>query len=186
MGITIEDGKGRGILAGVTEKNQLLVDSSSADLIHFINHSDGQAYSLTFAITPTGANDCFCYIKNTSTNNLNINTTTLAAASDEVIQVKLKDTGTPVGGATATPVNRNTSSNNTAIGTFQTGVDITGLSGGSVVDQFFIDGATNSQKYSWASTLIIGQNQVATLYAVTGAIALRVTIALFYEDTEEY
>lgn len=182
MGINIEDGTGRGYQAKITNTNRLAVESSAFDAIRVINHEEQNVYSLTFTITPTGANDCFCYIKNSSTIDLNLYSITLAAASDEIIQIKVRDTGTPVGGTTATPVNRNTNSNNVAVGTFQTGVDITGLSGGSIVDQFFIDGATNSQKYSCSSSIIIGQNQTATLYAVTGAIALRITISLFYHE----
>lgn len=185
MGINIEDGTGQGYQAKISNTNRLMAESSTYNAIHTVNHEDGQAYSLTFAVTPTGADDCFCYIKNTSSVDLNLNSIKLAAASDEVVQVKLGDIGTPIGGATATPVNRNTNSNNTAIGTFQTGIDITGLSGGSVVDQFFIDGATNTQRYTWASTLIIGPNSVLTLYAVTGAIAVRITISLFYHGVHE-
>jgi len=115
---------------------------------------------------------------------LNINSITISAASDEVIQLKLRDTGTPAGGSTATPVNRNTNSNNMALGTFLTGTNITGLSGGSIVDQFFSDGATNSQKYSWTSSLIVGQNGVLALYAVNGAIAVRITISFFYHEKD--
>ena len=180
--VVIEDGTGAGYKAGVTNKNRLQVESSSFDLIHFANHKEGQAYSMSFTVTPTGAGDCFCYIMNTAIKNLNINSFVVAAAADEIVQIKLRDTGTPVGGGAVIPVNRNTSSNNTAIGTFQTGVDITGLSGGSIVDQYFVKGASKSEKYRWASTIIIGQNGTISMYAVTGAIALRITIGFFYED----
>lgn len=180
MGLVIEDGTGHGYFAEVTTENRLAVESESFEMIRHANLADGQAYSLTFTVTPTGAGDCFCYIKNTSTIDLSLNSIVLAAASDEVVQIKIRDTGTPVGGGAVTPVNRNTNSNNTAVGTFQTGVDITGLSGGSIVDQYFVKGATDSKKYTWASTLIIGQNGVLTLYVVTGAIALRITIGFFY------
>ena len=184
MGINIEDGVGRGYQVKVTRGNRLVVEASTFDVIHVINHIDGEAYSLTFAVTPAGAGNCFCYIKNGSTIDLNINSITISAAADEVVQIKLRDTGTPAGGSTATPVNRNTNSNNLALGTFLTGTNITGLSGGSIVDQFFSDGATNSQKYSWASSLIVAQNSVLALYAVNGAIALRITIAFFNHEAD--
>lgn len=180
--VVIEDGTGQGYNTGVTNNNRLQVESSSFELIHFANHIVGQAYSLTFTVTPTGAGDCFCYIKNTSIKNLNINSFVVASASDEVVQIKLRDIGTPAGGTPAVPVNRNTNSNNTAVGTFETGADITGLSGGSIVDQYFVKGATKSEKYIWASTIIIGQNGTVSIYAVTGAIALRITIGFFFED----
>lgn len=180
--VVIEDGTGQGYKSKVNSDNSLSVEASTFDKIHLVNLDKGQAYGMTFTVTPTGANDCFCYIMNTSTNNLVLNSILLASASDEVIQMKLRDIGTPVGGSTAIPVNRNTNSNNTAVGTFQTGVDITGLSGGSIVDQYFVKGVTKSEKYSWASKIIIGPNGVFSLYAVTGAIALRISLSLFYEE----
>ena len=181
MGIQIEDGKGQGYQVGVTNENKLLVQSTSSAEIRASNLK-GDAYSLSFTVTPTGAGDCFCYIKNTSSDDLNINSMVIAAASAEVVQLKLGDNGTPAGGTTATPVSRNTNYNKTATGTFQTGADITGLSGGSVFDQYYVVGTAKSEKYNWQSNIIMGQNGVFTMYAVTGAIALRITLGLFYTE----
>jgi len=91
--------------------------------------------------------------------------------------VKLGDSGTPVGGTSVTPVNRNAGSGNEADVTAQQGVDITGLSGGSVVAGAFVQGGANSMKVSIRSGLILPKNKVLTLYVVTGTAAVMVGVS---------
>lgn len=184
MAMYIEDGKGTGYKAQVTKENQLVTWSIVAPLQHHVNHTHGDMYSLLINKTPTGAGDCFCYIKNTDDIDIVITSMKFSAATDETITVKFNDTGTASGGTATTPVNRNATSGHTAAGTFETGVDITGLSGGSSVDQFVIDGATGTLKVIWESGLILPKNQTLTLYATTGAIALVGSISFFYHDDD--
>ena len=130
--------------------------------------------------TPTGPGNCFCYVKNSSSLSLILNSITLAATSDETVQIKIRDIGTPVGGTAYTPVNRNSGSANTASGTFLTGNNITGLSSGSIVDQFFLKTGDSSGKYFWQSNIIIRPNDTVTFYAVTGAIAIKMSYTIYY------
>lgn len=176
----IRDGLGNGYLVQVSEEHKLLTDTISEDVVAHVNQTEKQVYSLIVSQTPTGANDCFCYVKNTSDTNLIFRSVTLSTASDETIQIKIKDIGTPVGGATLIPVNRNSGSTLTATGTFQVGNDITGLSDGSIVDQFFIKGGDSSRKYFWQSYIIITPNSTLTFYAVTGAIAIKMSFTIYY------
>ena len=99
------------------------------------------------------------------------------ATTDEVIEVKINDIGIPVGGNTVVPINRNAGSGNVADGVYEIGVNITGLSGGDLVDYIGIDGTTGTKKHSWESFLIIPKGKTLTLYATTGAIALRGSIS---------
>ncbi len=145
-----------------------------------INEIEQQVYTVVVSQTPTGANDCFCYVKNTSSTDLTFRSLTIATASNETIQIKIKDTGTPVNGTAYTPINRNSGSTNVATGTFQTGNDITGLSGGSVVDQIFLKGGDSSSKYFWQSHIIIRSNDTLTFYAVTGGIAIKMSFTIYY------
>ncbi len=181
----IKDGSGSGYLAKVTNENRLATEAISEDVVSHINKIEKEVYSVIVSQTPTGAGDCFCYIKNTSSLDLILRSITLAAASDETIQIKIKDTGTPVNGNTYIPVNRNSGSTNVASGIFQTGNDITGLSGGSLVDQFFLKSGNNSEKYSWKSNIIIKPNDTLTFYVVTGAIAIKMSSTIYYYQTPE-
>jgi hypothetical protein len=145
-----------------------------------VNEHEKQAYSLVVSQTPTGAGDCFLYIKNTGDDDLIISSIKLYSASAERVQVKLGDSGTTSGGTALTPVNRNAGSNNAPTATIEDGVDITGLSGGSVMDD--ITAGTTMAKWSWESGIILSTNTVATFYAVTGAVAIRMTVSFYIHD----
>lgn len=176
----IKDGSGSGYMAKVTDANKLTTEAITEYIVADINKTEEQVYSVVVSQTPTGAGDCFCYLKNSSSLDMILRSITLAAASDETIQIKIKDIGTPVGGTTYTPVNRNSGSANAASGTFLTGNDITGLSGGSIVDQFFLKAGNSSYKYFWQSNIIIKPNDTVTFYAVTGAIAIKMSVTIYY------
>lgn len=180
----IKDGTGKGYLAQVNLDNRLMTTAISESIDSHINQTEGQSYSVIVAQTPTGAGDCFCYIKNLSTNlKIFITSVKLYTAADETIQVKLKDTGATAGGTPYIPVNRNSGSTNLADVTVEVGNDITGLSGGLVVDQFFVKGSTSSVQIDWDSGLLLGINQSISFYAVTGGIAVKMTVSMYF-DTE--
>lgn len=176
----IKDGTGSGYLAKVTPGNKLTTEAITEYIVADINKTQEQVYSVVVSQTPTGAGDCFCYAKNNSSLDMILRSVTLAVTSDETIQIKINDIGTPVGGTAYIPINRNSGSANTASGIFQTGNDITGLSGGSIVDQFFLKTGDSSLKYYWQSNIIIRPNDTLTFYAVTGAIAIKMSFAIYY------
>jgi hypothetical protein len=164
---------------GVDEEGFGKVASTVRPLQHHANAVFLNAYSALISVTPTGAGDCFFYIKNDDVLNLVIRSITLYGASAESVQVKLGDTGT-VGGthAALVPVSRNAGSGKVADATCESGVDITGLSGGSIVDlvQF-----TNSwMKVRWDSSLIVPKNTLLSLYAVTGAVAINANLSFLF------
>lgn len=183
MAEQIRDGTGSGKLAKVNTYNQLVTRAISGSVEHWVNHDQGLCYNLLFDQTPTGAGDCFLYVKNTSSDyDVVIEGFTCAVGSAEQILVKLNDTGTPSGGSTATPVNLNSGSGNSAVGTFQTGNDITGLSGGSTADKIWFTSA-GTESYNFEQDMVLGVNGVFTLYAVTGAVNVRGTLILRYESS---
>ena len=181
----LEDGHGTGMKVKVVDSGYLSTRSTHVHFEQYINEVDNEVYSVIIEKTPTAAGDCFFYIKNNSDNNMYISSlTAAAAATDETIQLYIKDEGTPAGITANVPVNRNAGSAKVADVTCYDGVDITGLSNGSLVEQFVIDSATGSHKYRYNSAIIIPKNQTFTLYAVTGAIALTVSLSLaFYIQT---
>lgn len=177
----IGDGHGTGNKAQVTDEGCICTKAIS---VHFTQHINekGDAYSVIIEKTPTGAGDCFFYIKNNDDQNMYVCSLTGAAATDETVQIKIRDIGTPAGTTANVPVNRNASSGKEADVTCYDGVDITGLSGGSVVEQFELDGATGSRKFRYNSCIIIPKNQTLSLYAVTGAIALKISLGINFHD----
>jgi len=174
----LDDGGGSGTSAIVTSEGRLETYSVIEPESLHVNEEEGQTYSAVTSRTPSGAADCFLYIKNNSDEDLIICCMRLWTASAESVQVKLGDTGTATSGNTLTPVNRNGGSGNLASATVEDGVDITGLSGGSVVDEVF--GSTTMNTYEWSSGLIVPKNRTASFYAVTGGVALKATVAFYF------
>lgn len=109
-------------------------------------NENGFAWSFPFdAVDPTGADDIFLYIKNTESS-LNLHVRRIRVSSTVVGMLEvIRVTGTPVGGSTATLVNFNQQfALNTPEGTFETGVDITGLTdGGKYAFQQLVAADTN-------------------------------------------
>ena len=184
MGLIIEDGVGTGRTVGVTEENRLKVSAVSYSSEHEVNHHNGQAYSLGSSLTPTGAGDCFLYIKNDSDTDMIITEFMLNAASDKTVSFKIGDSGTPVGGTTITPVNRNAGSGNEADITALNGVDITGLSGGSSVMGVFLKGGETSVRIAPSSTFIIPKNKVFTGYVSTGGVQVKVGMGISFHNAQ--
>jgi len=183
MGLIIEGGTGNGYSVAVNADNQLQTSAVTVTKEHKVNHADGQAYSICASLTPaevTGAAlGCFMYIKNTSNTDMIISEMMMYAASAETFSVKLGDSGTPIGGTTTTPSNRNAGSGNVATGTFQTGTDITGLSGGATVFGF-TKATGSSERVAPSSTFIVPKNKIATVYVGTGNIAIRFGMGISY------
>ena len=175
---------GNGYGAKVNVENQLHTSSITFDIAHHVNHDHGECYTMLISKTPTAAADCFAYIKNTSDDDLIVCCVKFAATTtDEIIQVKLGDIGTPVGGTAVTPGNRNAGSGEVADGTFEEGVDITGLSGGTAIDEYNIDAGTGSKIIPVTGGFIVPKNKVLSLYAVTGGIAIRGGITFYYHSS---
>ena len=182
MGLIIEGGTGNGFAAGVDSENRLTVAATMQTREHEVCHHDGQSYSFMISVTPTGAGDCFFYLKNDNDMDLIISEMMMRAAADETVTFKLGDSGTPVGGSTGTPVNRNAGSGNEADVTAQYGVDITGLSGGSTVFGMFLEGGVSSVRVAPLSGFIVPKNKIITGYVATGAIAVMVGLGLSFHD----
>ncbi len=180
----IEDSTGTGYGAKIDAENRLHVKSIGVNFEHVVNHNHGDSYTAGFSVTPTAAGDCFGYITNNGSKDLVLTTLMLSAASDEVIQMKIGDTGTAVGGAEITLVNRNAGSGNEADVTSEQGVDITGLAGGSVVAGLFIQGGESSLQVNIPSSIIIPKNKTVSFYVVTGGIAVMVGCSIYFHDEQ--
>lgn len=184
MGLVLEGGTGKGYSAGVTADNRMMVDAISYTIEHYINHKTGQAYNVLFSATPTGAGDCFLYVKNQSENALSIEGVRLHLPASEYIDLKVGDIGTPVGGSNITPSNLNAGSGNIATGVFQNGNDITGISGGVIVERIYHLTSLGSEYYNFDQDIIIPKNGVFAAYCEAGTTALAGTLVINFHDTE--
>lgn len=183
----IEDGAGSGYKAKVGTDNRLKTIALTRSVEHQANHADGQGYNVLFAGTPAGAGDCFFYMKNNSDTDIVIEGVTHMVASAESIYYNISDTGTLGGTSDATvPANLNAGSGNVADVTCETvigdaAVDITGLSGGTKVQQYWLT-TTQSTYINLDQDIIIPKNKTFTMWAVTGGVVVRGTVVFHFHD----
>ena len=184
MGFIIEDGKGNGYKAEVSDANKLLVAAVTSTQEHYANHNQGRGFSTSFDVTPTSAGDCFLYIKNTdSVRALSIEGFWFKMAASDYIDVKLNDVGTAVGGTDATIVNLNTASGHEADCIFQYGADITGLSGGQKSYRLYHTSSAESIYRDFTMDIILGANGVLSMYIGAGGTAVSCTIPFNFHGT---
>ena len=185
MSTIIKDGTGEGYQARVGDDNKLRTRAVIETVEHNANIVNESAFHALFDQTPTGANDCFFYMKNEDQDqDIVIEGIDFYAASSEQIEIYLDQSGTPSGGSDITPVNCNSGSAISATGDFQQGSDITGLSGGSVVQKWWISNS-ETLHYNFENDIVLVPNATLTMYAVTGSINVAGTVVFFYQDEEE-
>jgi hypothetical protein len=184
MGFQIEDGRGKGKSLGITVENRAMTDAVECTIEHHVNHYHGLAFQMNLEQTPTGPDDCIVYMKNLDDVDMVVEEAIVYVSGACEIYVVGGDTGTPVGGNPVTPANCNLASGYTADGTFLSGNNITGLSGGTELFRFKFTGTTPSTSVNFPQDIIIPKNQTLTIYCDTGSITLLCSIAFNYHDAE--
>ena len=187
----IKDGS-QGYVMGVNEENRGKVTSVSHTIEHHVNHHYGKAFNAYFAVNPDGADDCIFYLKNNAEEDLVIEGVWWQTSAAEEVYYKLGDTGTAVktNGADITPVNLKAGSGEVAdvtcySNTVDGAVDITGLSGGSIVQKLWLT-STETNIFNCEQDIIIPKNKVFTIYASGGDTLLRGTVVFnFHNNSNE-
>ena len=130
---------------------------------HYANRKNGKAWSLPFdAVDPTGADDNFAYFRNDGQPALEV--VGIVASSTVIGTIKVeKCTGTPVGGTAVGPVGLNGEVVQTPIATFETGVDITGLTDAGIVALVGIPVALDSKYFPLPVGLILKNGDACLL-----------------------
>lgn len=136
-------------------------------------------YSCPIQVTPTGAGDCFFYLKNIGDTDIVIQRLSAHVPTNEVINCYMRDIGDPVDGTDFTPINRNCGASGDVEAEVQYGVNITGLTPGDNVDNFHIAADDYTHTYRWEAGIMIPKNKVFTLYAQVGAIEIDFTLTFF-------
>lgn len=177
----IYSGKGVGMYAaGVTPDGMLEVCAVVRSIDLFCNQVKGDTYSILIQQTPTGPGDCFFYGKNLAEHDIIVSSIKLQCASNEDIELHLGDLGAPVGGVDCALVNRQAGCGRVAEVLCKVGNDLTGLSGGAVVERLVVKGGDPSKRFGWLSGIVIPKNHVLTMYAVTGTAVIKATISMHF------
>ena len=193
----IEGGTGNGYKAKVNSDNQLLTRTVNESIEHYHNHDKQRGFAVTFNQSPTAANDCFFWIKNTDTErDLVIEGLMLglinASAVDPQVYIKIGDTGTAASATDVTPVALNTDSPFSATCTCQKGADLdnagAGIAGGTEFARFmFADSAgqnVNSTFYNFPMDVCLGPNGAISLWATDAGATYYVNLPIWFSDRE--
>ena len=188
MGIQIEDGTGSGKTAKVNYENRLLTYSIIESEPQHANEEEGRVFRALAFITPSIVNPSietetsFFYMKNTSTDRLRIYKIKLWAENNEIIDIYVNKSGSPVGGTEIVPVNANFGSGIQAEGTFLKGNDITGLSGGTLIGRIRVPADHNTHDIDFESTLILPKNNNLVLSTPLGGSDIEIITAFYYHN----
>jgi hypothetical protein len=178
MGLTIEDGKGRGNIAEVTNKNGLRVYAENIEEVALISGEN----QLTFSLTSTyaaGANDKIIYMKNNDPErNFIIRYVTVGSTVATMWQLFSSLTGTPAGTAII-PVNTNIGSGKVAFMTALGNAAVTGTTPAHVVANAYTS-AYSTYSIDFLSGLII-QYGSELILATSEAGTVVVTIIGYFK-----
>ena len=180
----LEDGKGSGKYAKVDARNKLNVFSVTEPVDRFVNREEHGQWSLPFTVTPTGANDYFFYLKNTSQNTVyTISDIRISSTvATEITYEHVSGTPTYISETAVPTVNRFLGASNTPSITCNYDTDITGLTVEGEV--FFEECASTDTRYklSTTSNIYIPPGQAIAFKRVAATGQIKCTVSL----TQEY
>lgn len=165
MSESILDGTTGAFRAKVDSDNRLWTLAISVPYQHHNAHTHQAAYSLVAQQTPTGADDCFVYLKNENSDDLNVWELCLTCAAAEDIEV-WSVTGTAVG-TDYTPVNLYVGSGKQPQTTCKVGNDVTGLTKVKLIKRYKME-AGKTQHIYVSTAIIVPESHAIAIYAVTG------------------
>ena len=179
---SIKDGLGTGRLAKVDVEGRVHTFSTVEVEEQHTNRLNQDAYMAYLAVTPTGAGDYFFWMKNTDTRDLIINWYRVWCGSAEAIDIHRNPTGTPAGGAAATPYNANFGSNKSASIEAYSGADITGLTSTATIDRLRLSGDGKDVVDVWPGGLVIKQGGIVAASVLNGALPIEVTFSFYFTE----
>ena len=186
----IEDGTGSGKTAAVNSENRLKTIAITTTVEHHINHEEGMAFNIIFQQTPSYEDPssdtgdiCFLYLKNTDNLDICLEGIKLrlgGTGQSEIIKLIGNPSGTPVNGNSVTPSNLNLGSGKTADGTFETGNNITGLTGGTELERNYLGSSDTTVDINFEQDIIVPKNNIITLWASTTGTEIAGTLIFNY------
>jgi len=175
----IQDGTGSGKWVKVINDNALYVHGSIENMNLHKAIEEEKYFAVSLSAQATAVADVIGYIKNTSaTESIVVDFISVYSSAETQLHVHLGGIGTPVGGADVTPANSTAGSGVQASGTFQSGVDITGLSG--TTNTLVTVTPADATKVYKDVPLIIPPNQIATFIAYQNTATIYIGIGFYY------
>jgi hypothetical protein len=178
---TIRDGTGAGFLAKVNSQNYLKVSGYQQQLGPHTALIHNEYYTTVISAQATASADCIGYIKNTKDTDMLIDFTSVHSTAETQIHVQVGGIGTPVGGTDVVPTNSTAGSNNTALGTFQSGADITGITDGKIVQVTTVP--ANTTAFNSPVPIVIPTNQILTFWAYQNTATIYIGVGFYYHPT---
>lgn len=195
--LMVEDGTGGGHKAKVDSENMLYTRSTQRPLFHHVTHEEKKAFSVTSGATtatvgsfkPTGAIGDMFFIRNDSTDDLNIHGIGISTnAGVTVYLVRGKDVGTVTQYESRTPQNLNFGSGAVAEGTVyvwdRAGNGMGGLTGGTTIFGAYLPAGRHSIELSDTPILTNTDNLTISMGASggTGSASVLINVALFFHE----
>lgn len=175
----IEDGKGRGFKASISESNRLNVSSKSNPRLFYISRDDELAFVVTSVDAGPSAGDVILYIKNSSpTRNLFVDQITVSADTASLWKAWTV-TGTAAGSTALTSTNLNLGSSLASEELSRGDGAITGLTLGEIL------GVTRNTAGSHASFdfrggLLLGPNKALGVEYDTGSSTAAEVVMVYH------
>lgn len=182
MGLMIEDGKGKGFIAGVSKDNRLETSSKSSIRSFYISRDDGQVFNLNSHDASAAAGTLIAYWKNTSTTRKLVIDLLRVGAIEAALWKVWFVTGIASGSSLLIPTNMNSTSSNIADAVARGNGAIADLTLGVQIANVRTP-ATESFDIPFSNTLIIGQGDAIAVEYDTGTTGIaEVLIRGFYEE----
>ncbi len=171
MGILIDDGKGRGRVASVSEDHRLNSSAKTNPRIYYVSRDNGLAFILTSVDADAVAGDYILYLKNTSaTRNIYIKRVAFGAVNAAMWKSWVV-TGTAAGSSALSPTNINLTSGRTADATCRGNGAVSGLTATSLLDVHRTVAAEHDHS-QWEDALILGTGDAIAIEYDTGTTGL--------------
>lgn len=186
MGETIEDGKGGGYSAQVSQLNRLQTTAITKSQDYYQNAINGKQWSMSVkGVSAAGIDNIFFYLKNTGTTTLGI--TDFRFASSEVTMLtieKVTGTATFTNGVDVTPVPKNLGRTEIPDATVKTCDNVSGLTGGGDIYYMNLPGDSSLVHIRTSSNVIIPQGQAMAIKrsTLTGSITGTVSLVEIPDD----
>ena len=182
MGFNIDDGLGRGHIAGVSPDNRLMVAAKSNLRGYYVSRDDERLFNAVFEDASAAAGNYVAYILNTSTTRRMVIDLIRVEAANAALWKVVTATGTATGGNSVTAVNMNRTSSITPEATMLAD-NVGGFTAGTPLIARARHPADSSITIPFDDTLILGQNNAIALEYDAGTTGIAgATIRFYYES----
>jgi hypothetical protein len=183
MGLTIEDGIGKGYQAKVDSENRLTVNAKTNVRGYFSSRDQGNAYSIVAEDADPAAGEYTVWVQNNSTNHFIVSRIITGSTDADVVWKLWQVTGTGATAAAITPKSLNLALAISASLTAKGGAGgVTGLTTSGMITMWNQGVANSTFVFDSNDMIRIGQNQAIALEYDAGTTnACSITILGYFD-----